>query len=178
MTWRAAIELQARQAQVRAALAALLAGVDDDLAARAPAPGAWSIAETVAHLVATERGIVAEMQLMLAQEHPELPSIRRLDEPAVLAAVIAEAGDLTGLLAAFDAAGAATLALVERLDEDEECRSGRSPELGNVLLGAYALDNACYHYPGHIEEIRAARARLGLTAGEHAPAGLHAGFFA
>ncbi len=177
MTWRTAIDLRARQAQVQAALAAAVAGVSDELASEPPAPGAWSITRTVAHLVATERRVLADMELMRAREHPELPSIARLDDPALLDAVMTEAGSLDGLLATFDAACAATLALIERLDEDEECRSGHSPELGNVLLGGHPLNNLRYHYPGHIDEIWATRSRFGLPSGRATPlAGINAGF--
>jgi hypothetical protein len=180
MTWRTAIDLQARQVQVRAALATALAGLNDEVAEQPPAPGTWSIAQTVAHLVATERSVLADLRLMLIQEHPELPSIRRLDDPDLLSGVMREAGgSLDRLVAAFDAACAETLDLVRHLSEEEECRSGHGPELGNLLLSGHPLNNTRYHYPGHIAEIWKIRARLGLAADDQAvPAGLNAGFLA
>jgi uncharacterized damage-inducible protein DinB len=163
MTWRSAIDLQHGQAQVRTALAAALAGLSEDRAADTPAPHTWSIHEILAHLVATEQRVLDDMHLMLRQDHPELPSIRHLDDPARLQAILQQAGTLVELLAAFDAACQATLALVEHLDDEQELRSGRSPELGHVLLGSYATVNTYYHYPGHIEEIWTARRHLGLS---------------
>jgi hypothetical protein len=162
MTWRSATVLHARQEQVQAALMAALDGVTDALANQSPAPGSASIAEVLAHLVLTEQRVLDDLRLMLHEEHPELPSISLLDDPAQFREIITSTGTLTGLLAAFGEACRATLELVAALDEDQEQRSGHSPELGNLLLGAHALLNVRYHYPGHLDEIRAARRHLGL----------------
>jgi hypothetical protein len=163
VTWRSATVLQARQEQVQAALVVALDGVTDSMAGQPPVPGAASIAEVVAHLVLTERRVLDDLLVMLHEEHPELPSISLLDDPAQLREIIASTGTLTGLLAAFGDACRATLELVAALDEDQEQRSGHSPELGNLLLGTHALLNVRYHYPGHLDEIRAARRHLGLS---------------
>jgi hypothetical protein len=64
-------------------------------------------------------------------------------------------------------ASGATLALVERLTDEQELRGGHSPELGFVTAGTHAVTNVVYHEFGHIEEMRAIRRRLGL--GEGAP---------
>ena len=177
MTWRSARDVQSKQQQVLAALEAVLADVSEAEVDWRPTLGVLSLRETLAHLVLTEQSIVDDIELMLEAAHPELPSIHTLDDPARLRAIIEQTGTLSGLLAAFDAACAATLALVERLDEDQELRSGHSPELGNLLLGAHAALNTRYHYPGHIEEMRALRRQLGLADVELAePLGLSTGF--
>jgi hypothetical protein len=177
MTWRSARDVQSKQQQIRAALDAVLAGVSESEADWRPAPGGLTMRETLAHLVLTEQSIVDDIELMLEAAHPELPSIATLDDPARLRAIIEQTGTLAGLLDAFDAACAATVALVEQLDEDQELRSGHSPELGNLLLGAHAALNTRYHYPGHIEELRAVRRLLGLADVELAePLGLSTGF--
>jgi hypothetical protein len=166
MTWRSAMVLQHRQEQLQAGLMAVLAGVTDAMASQSPAPGVPSIAEVLAHLVLTERRVLDDLRLMLREDHPELPSISLLDDPARLREIVASTGTLTGLLTAFGEACRATLEFVAALDEDLEQRSGHSPELGNLLLGAHALLNVRYHYPGHLDELRAARRHLGLTDGE------------
>lgn len=166
MAWRSALDLLERQAAIQATLSALLVGVSDEVALHPPQPGSRSIAEVVAHMVLTERRIASDIELMARYEHPDLPSITLLDEPAVLREIVAEVGGVAGLVEAFQSACQQTLALVRGLSEAEEARTGRGPELGNVLVGCHATNNARYHYPGHLAELRQIRRLLGLPESE------------
>lgn len=160
MTGRSALDLQSRQQQMRAALDEALAGLSEAEADTLRVADGRTIREVLAHLVLTERTVRRDLLLMLAIDHPELPSIRRLDDPTQLRRVIEETGTLAGLQAALDAACQATLHVVASLDEEQECRTGHSPELGNVLVASYAALNVSYHYCGHIQELHALRRQL------------------
>jgi hypothetical protein len=164
MSWRGAVDLQSRQRQMRSALDEAIAGLTEPEADALVVASGRSVREMLAHLTLTERSVLRDLQLMLAIDQPELPSIRRLDDPARLRDVIDETGTLAGLLAALDAAGRATLAFVESLSDDEEARVGHSADLGNVTAGSHAALNVTYHYLGHIEELRALRRRLSASA--------------
>jgi hypothetical protein len=160
MAWRSARDLQRRQRQMRAALDEALAGLTEQASDELTVADGRSVRAVLAHLVLTEEAVLDDLRLMLAEDHPELPSIRRLDDPAELREVAARAGTIPGLLDELEAACRATLAFVERLDEEQELRSGHSPELGNVLVGAHAALNASYHCLGHIEEVHGLRRQL------------------
>jgi hypothetical protein len=162
MSWRSVVELRNRHQQVQEAIAALLADVPAEAVSRRPPGARWSMEELLAHLVLTEQRVLDDLGVMLLEEHPELASIDELDDPALLKRVIADAGSLDGLLDLFARACQTTLALMETLDEDQELRSGHSPDLGNVLVGSFAANNARYHYLGHIEDLRQLRRALGL----------------
>jgi hypothetical protein len=164
MTWRSARDLQRRQQQMRAALDEALAGLTEQAADELAVADGRSVREVLAHLVLTEEAVLDDLRLMLAVDHPELPSIRRLDDPAALREVAARAGTVPGLLDELAAACGATLALIEALDEEQELRSGHSPELGNLLVGAHAALNVSYHYLGHIDELHGLRRQLSPLA--------------
>lgn len=160
MTWHNVQDLHRRQRQLLLALDEALVGLTEAEADAARLADGRSIRMVLAHLVLTEIDVLANLRLMLTLEHPELPSIARLDDPARLRAVVERAPTLAELVAALDAAGAATYAFVADLDADQEARTGHSPELGNVLLGSHAALNISYHCLGHVEEVRALRHRL------------------
>jgi DNA-binding CsgD family transcriptional regulator len=164
MTARSALDLERRQQQMRAALDEVLAGLSEAEADALRVADGRTIREVLAHLVLTERMVRQDLLLMLAIDHPELPSIRRLDDRSHLSRVIEEAGTLAGLRAALEDACAATLAVVASLDEEQEARTGHSPELGNVLAASHAALNVSYHYRGHIEELHACRRQLSHSA--------------
>jgi hypothetical protein len=170
MTWRSAIDLRSGQQRVGTALSAVLVGLSDEIAEHRPVPTGLSIAELLAHLLLSEQRVASDMELMLREEWPELPSIGALEEPGRLRALVAQAGSLAMLRLGLEAASQRTLGLVEQLTEEQERRGGHSPELGNVLLGHHALCNTLYHALGHIEEMRAIRRQLGLGSGQ--PLGL------
>lgn len=166
MTWQSAIDLQAKQERVRGALVGVLVGLSDEVAEHRPLPQTLSIAELLAHLILVEQRVVSDMEMMLHQDYPDLPSIQPLDDPGRLRALVRQAGSLAVLLGTFDRALKTTRGAVEQLDEEQERRSGYSPDLGIVWLGTHAATNMLYHVPGHIEEMRMIRQQLGLGAGQ------------
>jgi len=171
MTWQSALDLRSRQEQMRAALDEALAGLSEATADTLTLADGRTIRQLLAHLVLTERAVRQDLLLILAIDHPALPSIRRLDAPDRLAEISAEAGTLPGLLALLDAAGRATLAVIESLDDDQEARTGHRPELGNILAGSHAAINVSYHFRGHIEELRALRRHLAREDSGHEDSG-------
>jgi hypothetical protein len=157
MSWRTARDLQSRQRDLQFALAGALADLTEFDADSLRLSDGRSVRTVVAHLVLTEMAVLDDLHLMLTVDHPDLPSIARLEDPERLAALMARWPTLAELSAALKAACDATLALVETLDEEQEARTGHGPELGNVLLGSHAALNISYHYRGHVEELRALR---------------------
>lgn len=166
MTWRSAVDLQGRHRQLWTALDEALFGLTEADADELTLPGGHTIREVLAHLVLTEEAILDDLRLMLAIDHPELPSIRTVEDQARLRAVIGRAGTLPGLVEMLETACRATLTFVEALDEVQEARTGHSPELGNVLLCSHAALNISYHYLGHLEEMHTRRRQASPLA-EH-----------
>jgi hypothetical protein len=157
MTWRTAHDLQQRQRQLFFALDEALAGLTEREVDTTRLADGRSVRVVLAHLVLTETAVLDDLRLMLAVEHPDLPSLAWLDDADRLRAVIARAPTVPALVAALEAACAATGAFVAALDEEQEARTGHGPELGNVAVGAHAALNVSYHALGHVAEMRASR---------------------
>jgi hypothetical protein len=91
-------------------LARLLRPVTAELALRRPAPGAWCIAELVAHLGYTEELMLARLRRALSEENP---TVALIEDPGGhdLSRPMAEH------LAAFDERRAATVAFCRALEQ-------------------------------------------------------------
>ncbi len=121
----------------RAALLADVGGWPAAAVAYRPAPGAWTAAEVLDHLVRTERGILAEARRGLAAPHRRglrdrlgcafldrvFRSDRRVRVPASVAARVAPAAgaDLAAVRADWDAARADLAAFLGALGPGQGC---------------------------------------------------------
>jgi hypothetical protein len=118
-----------------------------------PAPGEWSLAEVVRHLVEGERDtFLPRLRRMVSEERPVFDSGR----PA--------GGDrlhVGARLAAFEAARAQSVDILAGLDAGGWRRAGVSPSRGPLTIEEYARTMAA-HDTEHLQQIQAARARLGL----------------
>lgn len=65
----------ARLRQTPDAVAALLAGLDEEALCREPAPGAWSLYNAVSHLRDAQGVLARRLELMLAEDNPALTSL-------------------------------------------------------------------------------------------------------
>lgn len=134
----------------------LLRAMAADAGARAwtpPAPGEWSIAEVVRHLVHGDRDtFLPRLRRMLAEDRPVFDTRGpRDDDPR----------DLALLLDRFAAARADVLALLAGLDGPGWRREGVSPSRGPVTVEAYARTMA-EHDREHLRQIQDVRGALGL----------------
>ncbi len=136
------------------ALLRALAHVPSDAAATPPAPGEWSIAEVVRHLVEGERDtFLPRLRRMLTEDRPAF---------AAPARATADARDLDALLGAFASARAAAVRILEGLDETGWRREGVSPSRGALSVKTYAATMAD-HDTQHLRQIQDVRAVLGLS---------------
>ena len=117
-----------------------------------PAPGEWSIRETVSHLVMAQGVLVARTELLLTQEHPSLASQAvwtfKADETATTLDVVAQYEDVRHDL----------LATLRGIPYDAWLRSGWHTEFGEVTLlqqASYFAKHERYHLP-QFAQIRAA----------------------
>ena len=112
-----------------------------------PAPGAWSVKEILAHLIAVERETHAWIAGLLAGQTTEIGS--RARQPARLAATIAALPTPEALRSELKRNQAETLALVEGLPPEFVARKGSYWRMGQLLLMMPA------HFQVHLAQIRA-----------------------
>ncbi len=129
-------------------LRGLLAGVDDDMLDRAPAPGEWSIRETLEHAIGVERSYRANTQHALVRRDDEplsLPADRRPQpDPADTN------GGVHDILAAFATRRAETDAALAGLDPRQMTR----PSKWGSLSAAHGIDVRfrLHRFASHIVE--------------------------
>lgn len=107
----------------------LAESVDEELLAREPAPGEWSAAQCLRHLVEAERDVFPVRVRCFLAGH---------DFPAYdpnAAASAAAARPLRQFVDEFETLRAGSLALLATLTEDDLGRTARHAELGPVTLG-------------------------------------------
>jgi uncharacterized damage-inducible protein DinB len=122
-------------------------------AATPPAPGEWSIAEVVRHLVEGDRDtFVPRLRLMLAEARPVFAS--RRPEPG-------DASDVATLLDVFAKARGQAVGQLAALDDPGWRREGVSPSRGALSVETYARTMAA-HDTEHLQQIHAGRVVLGL----------------
>lgn len=138
-------------------LRALLAGVTDAAARLRPAPAEWSINEVIGHLSDGER-IFAYRALRIARgDKTPLPGF---DQDAFILPDKFNARPLDGMLAEFELARAATLCLVDTLDDGMLAQLGTA---SNHPVSARALVFIMAgHVAHHVESLRTVYLGSGL----------------
>jgi len=148
----------------REALARALAGVDD-IAARKPARGGWSILEIVDHLVESERHLLSRLQIAQPSGQP----VADREREARIAARAADRtrpveappeslprGRYTTLqeaVAALDATRAETVLFVERFDGDLRCWATDHPLFPGPVTCYETVIMMAAHPGRHAEQI-------------------------
>ena len=127
-------------------------------------PGAWSIANVVAHLDDFELVTAVRVRLMVAEENPRLPSFSE----KVWVARFHQDVAFTDLLQSVVRTRESSLRLIESLSAEELERLGTHPNYGDVTL-ARILQLAAEHQEKHLAQIERIK-RATRQAGESRPA--------
>jgi hypothetical protein len=144
-------------------LRGLLAGVDDDLLDRPPAPGEWTLRETLAHAIGVERSYRANTQHALVRGDDEpltLPADRRpKPDPADTS------GGMLDVVAAFAARRAETDAALAKLDARQLKRPSKwGPyEAAHDVDVRFRLHRFASHIVEHTVQGEKTIASLGVT---------------
>ena len=152
--------LQGRAAEIEAACA----GLDDAVAGRRPAEGAWCIREQLSHLYGDDRDtFLAGIQRVLIEGVPELdvsPGIthytadrREIPFAALASAVCGQYRAIAEVAARLSEEEIAARVRIELL---KDTPFGATPTMGEWLVAIADL-----HLPGHITQIRETRQALG-----------------
>src|SRR5436190_17942708 len=128
----------------RVALTAAVADLAEDVAAKAPAPGRWSVLECVEHLCLVEDYLFAQIAASTPSETPVGSRIREnsilkrgadrtrtLEAPEV-ARPTGRFPTLAEALNAFSSSRERTIAYVQDLQGDPRMRTAHHPLIGNV----------------------------------------------
>ena len=141
-------ELGRAYAAADAQLDEILAGASDAVAWQSPAPGEWSAAEVLAHLIICERMIQTTVGVQLnGNPLPNWPD----NDPPMIQAVLAVYPTLAELVAAWKTAEAETVALIGRLPE---AFVGRKATY--TILAGFILGDMVNHTQGHLRQIQEA----------------------
>ena len=138
------------QDQAPRTLANLIAGVPDELLARSPAPGKWSVRAILAHMAEDE--LVSSWRYRHMIEHPgaALPGFDQ-DEWARLGDY--QAWSTAEALEMFRLLREANLRMLARLTPEESQRSGIHEERGRITVEDLAR-HMTGHDARHIQQIR------------------------
>ncbi len=141
-------ELGRAYAAADAQLDEILAGASDAVAWQSPAPGEWSAAEVLAHLIICERMVQTTVGVQLnGNPLPNWPD----NDPPMIQAVLAVYPTLAELVAAWKTAEAETVALIGRLPE---AFVGRKATY--TILAGFILGEMVNHTQGHLRQIQEA----------------------
>jgi hypothetical protein len=148
-------ELVARLERSRQSLMDAISSLDEEGFRARPQQGEWSIAETLAHLLTTERISLERARIVLVQDNPEIRwiedealndlarSAQRMPVPQVIHGMLAQRRDVTVLL--------------ESLSPDQLARPYRHERLGDHT-DAWLFARMAEHEDEHAEEIASRRA--------------------
>lgn len=127
-------------------LTALLTGLSADLWTWSPAPGEWSLSETLAHMLDVETIIIpVRVRAMLANDGAAMPT------PVEVAAKPATPEET---LRAWQAARAANLDFLRTFAPDQLGRAGIHPRLGRITAREHIVEWA-YHDLEHLRQMQA-----------------------
>ena len=141
-------ELGRAYAAADAQLDEILAGASDAVAWQSPAPGEWSAAEVLAHLIICERMVQTTVGVQLnGNPLPNWPD----NDPPMIQAVLAVYPTLAELVAAWKTAEAETVALIGGLPE---AFVGRKATY--TILAGFILGEMVNHTQGHLRQIQEA----------------------
>lgn len=124
-----------------------------------PGPGAWSIAELVAHLVDSDLVAADRMKRVLAEDNPALLAF---DETAWIARLGAQAMPVEEGVNLFVANRHWMTRILRRCDDADFARAGQHSERGRVSL-AELVTTYVGHLDHHLKFLYAKRANLGVS---------------
>ena len=145
-------DIVARLEQSRRSLMDAITGLDEAGFRARPQQGGWTAAETLAHLLITERNSAGRARAALAQENPqfawvsdqqleeEARSARRMPVPQIVHGLLAQRRDV--------------LALLQPLSPQELARPYRQERRGQLTVG-WLFQRIAGHEEEHAEQIRA-----------------------
>lgn len=148
-----------RYATGGAILAYAVAGLDRDRVHAHPGPGAWSVAQLVAHLVDTDLVYAGRMKRVLAEDDPV---ILAFDQNAWAERLVYEGATVEEAVNLFAANRRWTAALLRGGSDADFARTGRHSEVGPVTL-AGLLATITNHLDHHLRFLYAKRANLGAA---------------
>ena len=135
-------------------LAAMTADCPSALAWTPRAPGEWSIALVVRHLMEGDRDtFLPRLRRMVAEERPVFDT---------KGGAYTEGRDLPAMVSAFEAARGEAVRSLKALDAEGWRREGVSPSRGSLTIAEYARTMA-EHDIEHLRQIHDVREALGLT---------------
>jgi hypothetical protein len=132
-----------------AALRALVAHVDDRTAAQSYAPGKWTLLESLLHVADTERVFSYRLVRVARGDQTPLPGF---DQDAWVPESGASRRTLADILTEIDAVRAASLALVQSLDDQSALRAGTAS--GNPITARALAWMIAGHFAHHLEITR------------------------
>ena len=148
-----------RYASGGAILAYAVSGLTDDQTRAHPGPGAWSVAQLVAHLLDTDLVYADRMKRVIAEDDPTLQAFDENRWAARLGYEDESVGESVSLLAG----NRRRLATVLRtLTAADFARSGNHTENGKTTL-AEVLSYVTNHLDHHLRFLYAKRANLGVA---------------
>jgi uncharacterized damage-inducible protein DinB len=140
-------------------LAYAVTGMNAEHERARPGPGAWSIAEVVAHIVDCDLVFADRMKRVIAEENPPLSAF---DENAWAARLFYQEIEVTESVSLLAANRRALGAILRRLSDADFARHGTHSEAGKVTL-ADLLAKAVNHVDHHLRFLYAKRAQLGVA---------------
>lgn len=142
--------------RVRAAIGGLSL---EEMRAR-PAPGGWSVLETVAHVADAELMGAARMRMALAQPGAHLPAYTQDDWAREMEYQDFSEEDLARVLGLFGALRRTTLRILPAPGDPRWANPARHAELGPLTL-RNLLELYADHAERHVEQIAETRALIG-----------------
>lgn len=133
-------------------LHALIDSLSDDLLALAPAPGEWSIEETLQHFDATGHLLDYRVRRMLAEPHPLLKAVSVPKGENATAA--------RDILATWEASRLALVELLRTIAQEDWFRTGEHQEFGPVTI-VQQVSYFARHDHAHLTQIEHIRRAIG-----------------
>ncbi|HET9661751.1 MAG TPA: DinB family protein [Thermomicrobiales bacterium] len=130
-------------------LAALLVGVDDELARARPGENEWSTVEVIGHLIDAEERALQRIDRVLQEDNPELPGY---DQNALVREHGYQRRPLRAVVDRLLELRAERLEVLSALTEEQWLRTGISAGRGATPLTAITC-HMCWHDTNHLAQI-------------------------
>lgn len=130
-------------------LAALLVGIDNELARQRPAENEWSTVEVIGHLIDAEERALQRIARVLREDNPELPGY---DQNALVRDHDYQHQPLQAAVDRWLALRSQRLDVLAALTEEQWLRTGISPGRGVTPLTAITC-HMCWHDTNHLTQI-------------------------
>jgi len=153
------IEVVERYAAGGPLLAYAVTGLLPELEKARPGPGAWSIAELVAHLLDADLVYADRMKRVIAEDEPTLQAF---DENAWIARLEPQDKPVEEAVNLFAANRHWMARILRALQESDFERVGIHSESGQQTL-AYLVENMANHLDHHLRFLYAKRGNLGVA---------------